>query len=201
MRRSFVAALTGGIGSGKTEAVVYLRKLGAKIVVLDEIARAQARKNGIAYKRIVSAFGRSILAEGGEINRKKLGDLVFRNRALRQRLESLTHPLILAEMNRRIRTSRGLVFVDIPLLFEGGREKLFDAVFSIAASRKKRLSRLSRRDGLTRAQIFARMNSQLGESGRKNRADIVLENEAALPDFQSRLARYYRGLVLIAQEK
>src|ERR1051325_4144701 len=102
MRRPLVIGLTGGIGSGKSPVAAILAQLGAELIDADQIARDVVRPDQPAYQEIVAAFGESILAADGTIDRKALGALVFADPAARRRLEGMVHPRIGAETWRRI---------------------------------------------------------------------------------------------------
>jgi dephospho-CoA kinase len=193
--------LTGGMGSGKTEALRQFSALGAVTISLDEIARAQALPNGRAFSKIVRAFGLGILDEAGHIDRRKLARQVFSSSAARKRLENLTHPLILKEMRRLMSQSSGIVVADVPLLFEGGHEKYFDATMAILAPISLRLFRVSKRDSFSLSEIKKRMSSQISDKERKKRADIAINNEGNLIGFRRKVAEYYQAFCLMAKAK
>lgn len=195
----FVIGLTGGIGSGKTAALKKFAGFGAWTIDLDQIARKQSRPDGSAFLKIKRAFGKKVLTQKGEINRPFLADLVFSNQKMRKKLEELTHPLILQEMRRLIEKAVGLVVVDVPLLFEAGLEKEFDATLTIAASESLRISRVARRDELSHAEIRKRISSQVLESERIRRADIVIWNEGSFAQLNGKIREYWRAFRLINQ--
>ncbi len=189
------------MGSGKTEALRQFSALGAVTISLDEIARAQALPNGRAFSKIVRAFGLGILDEAGHIDRRKLARQVFSSSAARKRLENLTHPLILKEMRRLMSQSSGIVVADVPLLFEGGHEKYFDATMAILAPISLRLFRVSKRDSFSLSEIKKRMSSQISDKERKKRADIAINNEGNLIGFRRKVAEYYQAFCLMAKAK
>lgn len=189
MNRPLFIGLTGGIGSGKSLALAELRRAGAEVIDLDEIARRQAKSPALAA-RLKRAFGTS--------ERAAIAAQVFRHPAKRRKLEGLTHPPILREMRRRMRAAKGVVVVDVPLLFEGGLQGEFDATVTISASRSVRLKRLAAR-GLPRAQALARMRAQLSDARRERKADVVWRNDGSAADFKASVARYGRGLRLMQE--
>ncbi len=201
MSRRFLIGLTGGIGSGKTEALRRFSALGASTISLDEIAHEQARPGGAAFLKIVRAFGRRILDDAGRIDRKKVGEKIFSNSNFRKRLERLTHPLILKEMLRKMRLSSGIVVVDVPLLFEGNHEKHFDATLAVLAPFSERLRRVLKRDRLSNLEIKKRMSSQILDEQRMRRADVVIHNDGSLKAFRQNVAQYYQAFCLINQEQ
>ncbi len=198
VRSRLRVGLTGGIGSGKSLALSQLRRLGAKTIALDEIAHEQARPGGAAYRKIVSVFGKGVLDSRKRIDRAALARRAFASPAARRRLEALTHPLILREMRRRMRAARGVVVVDVPLLFESGRAKEFDATMLITAPRGVRLGRLAGR-GLSRSEALRRMAAQLPDAVKAARADVVAPNAGSKKEFQRRVREYHKAFTLMQE--
>lgn len=198
--KRLVIGLTGGIAAGKSLALRQFSRCGARTISLDDIAREQARKGGPAYRAIVSAFGPAVLGAGGEIDRRGLGRRVFVSTAARRKLERLTHPLILREMRRRIKKEGGgrrPCVVDVPLLFEAGLEKEFDLTMLIAAKKKVQMSRLMKRDRLSRSEAGSRIAAQMPLSAKERRADVVVSNAGPRKNFRRSITQYYRALELI----
>ncbi len=201
MKRRLSIGLTGGIGSGKTEALRRFSALGALTISLDEIARKQACPGGSAFLKIVRAFGRQILDDAGLIDRKKLASQVFSNSNLRKRLEGLTHPLILKEMLKQIKALSGIVIVDVPLLFEGNHEKYFDATLAVLAPVSERFRRVLKRDCSSPLEIRNRMSAQISDRDRKNRADVVIDNKGDFAAFYKKISQYYQAFYLITKKQ
>ncbi len=195
--RALSVGLTGGIGSGKSLALSGFSRLGAVTVDVDEIARAQARKGGAAYAKIVRRFGKGILDAEGAIDRKKLGGIVFKDPAARKRLERITHPLVRAETSRRLKAAKDVVVVAVPLLFEAGMDKDFDVTITIEAPAAVRRRRVMRRDAVAAAAVGARMRAQLSEAARSARADVAILNAGSKSNFLRSIRDYYNGLSLL----
>ena len=125
-------ALTGGIGSGKSSAAEIFAALGAVVVDSDEIARKVLDRESVGFGEVVAVFGDQILA-AGEIDRKKLGQLVFSDAIARKKLEQITHPLIRKEFERIIKNvpENSIVINQIPLLAESKYDYKFDYVIAI----------------------------------------------------------------------
>lgn len=197
--------LTGGIGSGKSEALKSFARAGACAISADEIAHEIFQKGSSVYRRVVRAFGPGILHADGRIDRKILGARVFARPALRRRLEALTHPPIRREMRRRMRGARKpVVVVDVPLLFESGKNGLakeFDVTVLVSASREQRIARVRRRDRMSRNAVMRRMRAQMPESEKKKLADIVLLNDGNLKTLRRCVREYQNALHLIAGGK
>jgi dephospho-CoA kinase len=192
--------LTGGIGTGKSEALRAFRRLGAATLCLDEVAHQVLAKGGPAYGPVRRTFGRGVLGRGtgGEIDRRALGRIVFAAPRLRRRLERLTHPAILARMRRRVRAQRrGLLVVDAPLLFESGLEKEFDLTAVVTAGLRRRAQRLRRRDGLPRRELLRRLAAQLPPARQARRADVVIGNDGTLGELRRKVREYHRAFELI----
>lgn len=195
--RALTVGVTGGIGAGKNLALVAVRRAGGAIVDTDEIARDQAKPGGAAYAKIVKAFGKTILNADRTIDRKKLGEIVFKSAAKRSRLERITHPLILKETFRRLKAARQVVYAAVPLLFEAGLEKMFDVTMTIEAPEKLRRKRVAKRDALTQAQVGERLAAQLNEKERIARADLVLRNTGSRSGFSRDVRSYHRAFSLL----
>ncbi len=193
----FVLGLTGGIGSGKSAALAEFARLGASVVDADEIARAQARRGGPGWRGVVRAFGRGVLDARGELDRAALAARVFSDAAARRRLERAAHPPILRELSRRIARARGLVVADVPLLFEGGLERRFDATALVTCPLPERLRRVRRRDGISAADAARRARAQWPERRKRALADLRLDNGGSRAALRAKVRRLYAGLTLL----
>ena len=194
--KRFVVGLTGGIGTGKSSVLSEFKRLGAATVNLDEIAREQARPGRTGYRAILRAFGRGILDKKGSIDRALLGEIVFRDPAARRRLERATHPPILREMKRLIGRLKGLVVVDVPLLFEKGLQDDFDATVLVDCRLRTQIRRVVRRDGLSPAEVRRRIAAQMPMAKKRVRADFAMDNEASLSSLRVRV-KALRSLLML----
>lgn len=199
MRRParFVVGLTGGIGSGKSTALAEFARRGAAVVSLDAIAREQARPGGPAHRAIVRDFGTRVLKRDGTIDRGLLGRVVFSDAAARRGLERATHPLILKEMDRRVRRARGVVVVDAPLLFEKRLQARFDATLLVACRPAEQARRVARRDGLPPAEVRRRLAAQWPMSRKRALADAVIENDSTPAALRAQVRAWHAGLTLL----
>src|SRR3989339_824666 len=154
MKRPIKIGLTGTIGSGKTAAANLFQKLGAPVIDTDQIAHQLTQKNSPALKKIAGHFSEKILLPSGELNRKKLRDIIFQNSAEKKWLENFLHPLILTEMNRQIKNiSAPYVILVIPLLFEAHCESYVDRTCTVDADEKTKVTRVCKRDHLTPDEV------------------------------------------------
>jgi dephospho-CoA kinase len=176
-----VVGLTGGIASGKSTFAGALRARGAPVVDADALARAVMALHSPTEARILEAFGPRAVLPGGGIDRRWLGDLVFRNPEARRRLEAITHPairdLMLQEVGRLQQDGHALAFYDVPLLYEVGLDAALDSVVVVWTPRAVQLERLTRRDGLNPIEAEARLAAQLPIDEKAARADFVVENQ------------------------
>jgi len=180
--------LTGGIAAGKTTATNILKNLGAKIIDADKIAHKIMEPEGPAYSDVVQFFGNNILDEDGSINRKKLGEIVFNNSELRQQLEKITHPIILREIKGKLKeNSENNTVLVAPLLFEVGIDNLVEEVWVIYCSRETQIKRLRNRDNITREAAKVRINAQMSLEKKIKQADLAIENEGSLKEFERKL--------------
>lgn len=173
--------LTGGIASGKSLVAEELKRLGAHLIDADKIAREVVRPGLPAYLDIVKEFGEGILNPDKTINRKALGNIVFSKPNLRKKLEQITHPRILDEIDKRIlaiqdKDPKAMIIIDAALLIEVGLYKKMDKVIVVYADEKTQIERLMKRDGLAEDGAKQRISSQMPLQEKRKFADFVIEN-------------------------
>ena len=171
--------LTGGIGSGKSTVAGLLEARGADIIDADAISRSTTGPGGLAMPAILSRFGSDFVANDGSLNREKMRARVFEQRLDKQALESIVHPLVAEEIQRRIHTSVAscLVF-DIPLLVESSHwRKRLDHILVVDCSTSTQIRRVQRRNNWHREQVEAVIASQSPRLHRLAAADTVLLND------------------------
>lgn len=177
--------LTGGIASGKSTASGYIKSLGYKVIDADEISILLSKKGEAIYNEIVRAFGREILKEDLEIDRKMLGEIVFGNKEKLDILNEISHRLILEEIKREMgecEKYEELIFVDIPLLFECDMGSWFDETWLIAVNEETQLKRLIKRNNFTREEAINRISSQMPLKTKINLSDEVILNEDSIEE-------------------
>lgn len=189
-----IIGLTGGIASGKSTASAYLRELGAAIVDADAISRASTRRGGAAFEAVCAAFG-DILGADGEIDRRKLGGIVFADEDARRKLNSIVHPAVMAESRAQIENARTsgvkVCILDVPLLFETGMEKLCDETWLIYVPREEQIRRMAERDGLDAAAAAARIDSQMPLEEKLKRADVAIDSSGTIEQTREKLCRLW----------
>ena len=171
-----LVALTGGIGSGKSLAGEYLAALGAVVVDSDQLARQVVERGTPAFDEILARFGDEILRDGN-IDRSKLGELVFADPKVRQELEAITHPRIREALDEIVNSADpGDVIVNqIPLLVETGGKARFDYVVAITAPIELRRQRCIAR-GMKEYEFDKRVSAQASDEERAAIADYIIDN-------------------------
>lgn len=176
-----IIGLTGSTGSGKSAVADYLNKINMFIIDADKIGHEIIKKEKPAYTEVVQTFGDLILDSNKEINRQKLGNIVFQDQNMLKLLNEYTHKYIIDEIKALIKTQitkeyRGIV-IDAALLIESGLNKLADKVWIVSATRDIRLKRIMERDNLTYEQALARINSQTQVETLYPYADEIIHND------------------------
>ncbi len=187
-----IIGVTGGSGSGKSLFCGFLTELGAAVIDADEIAHRVIKRGGAAFDEIVSAFGSGILGENGEIERKKLGKIVFSEQKKLSLLNKITHKHIFKEMSETIeKIEHGIVLLDVPLLFAEDFPIEYDLSIAVIAQRDVRIARIAERDGISREDAAARIAAQMSDGEMAARADICVDNSRGTDELKSKAARIY----------
>jgi len=193
-----VVGLTGSIATGKSTVAAMFAARGAAVVDADRIAHALQEPGGPCYHQIVEAFGTEILDSSGGIDRRRLGDRVFADRAARRRLEAIMHPAIREACEKEISAAeasgRTICVVDAALILEAGRGDRFRKIVVVAAPEAVQVDRLARSRGLTPAQARQRLASQWTSAAKAALADFVIDNGGDLARTEAQVARVYAAL-------
>ncbi|QQF64269.1 dephospho-CoA kinase [Bacillus halotolerans] len=188
---TLVIGLTGGIASGKSTVANMLIDKGITVIDADIIAKQAVEKGMPAYRQIIDEFGEDILLENGDIDRRKLGALVFTNEQKRLALNSIVHPAVREEMLKRrdesIANQETFVVLDIPLLFESKLESLVDKIIVVSVTKEIQLERLTKRNQLTEEEALSRIRSQMPLEEKVSRADNVIDNSGTLEETKQQL--------------
>lgn len=190
--------LTGGIASGKSTASRILTSLGETVVDADLVAREVVEPNSVGLQKIVELFGKEIVLTNGELDRKKLGQIIFGDKSKRQQLESILHPLIqnnVAKIKQKlIEKNIARAFYDIPLLFETHQEQNFDLIIVVATDDALRLQRLIQRDGLSDLDAKKRLEAQMPLNQKTSKAHIVWWNNKSEMDLKNQIIESLRQI-------
>ncbi|ANE48362.1 dephospho-CoA kinase [Paenibacillus swuensis] len=195
--------LTGGISTGKSTVAALLAARGAHIIDADLIAREVVLPGSPVLREVAERFGNEILLPDGNLDRKKLGGIIFADALARKDLDGLLHPPIRALMRTRMAEQEAaeptrLVVVDVPLLYESGLEYMFNEVMVVYVPEEIQLERLILRDKLSREQAGQRIASQMPIEDKKAKADIVIDNSESLQETEKQLEAFWqrKGLTL-----
>ncbi|MEW6082182.1 MAG: dephospho-CoA kinase [Bacillota bacterium] len=193
-----VIGLTGGIASGKSFVSRVLRELGAAIIDADEVAREVVCPGTLAYEEIVHRFGREMLLPSGNLDRERLGRLVFADPPALEDLNRITHPRILQLIRNRIEESRqrgtAVLVVEAPLLLECGMASMVDEVWLVTAPARERTRRILARDRLRLKEAQSRLGSQIDVKDAMAQAHFVIDNSGTLDELRSRVRDLWEGL-------
>lgn len=192
MSSEYCIGLTGGIACGKSTVGRLLESLGLVRVDADQIAREVVSPGSQGLAEIVRTFGDACLTPTGALDRAYLGRRVFESKEERARLEAILHPRIWHELSaamERASVEARETVVEIPLLFENGRDSHFRTIWVVAAGRGLQVSRLNERDGLTSQESEQRIASQLDVWEKAKRASFVIVNDGKLEDLKEQVDR------------
>jgi dephospho-CoA kinase len=201
MKRSIISVgLTGGIGSGKTTAAKIFEECGAAVIYADLVARDLIDKDKTIRQQIIKVFGTESYLQDGHLDRAGMANRIFNNRKLQKILNDIVHPAAIREINRIIEDKRSegrykIVIVEAALIFEAGIEDDFDYVIVVDAGKDVRIDRMMRRDGKSKIDVNARINSQISNREKKTRADFVLQNDGTRKDLENS-TRFLYGLLI-----
>lgn len=176
-----IIGLTGGIASGKSTVSTILKEMGIEVIDVDVVAREVVAVDTDCWRKIVDAFGQEVLFEDGEINRKKLGNVVFADIEKLNILNSITHPFIIERVKERIGlltndVKNKIIVIDAAILIEMGLNKLVDEIWVVSVDKETQISRLMERDNLSRENALNRIRSQLALDEKVKFATHVIDN-------------------------
>ncbi len=193
-----VIGLTGGIGSGKSTVAQLLAELGAVILDADKVGHEAFKAGTDTWREVVAAFGRQVLTLEGDVDRKKLAEVVFGNPEALSRLNQIMHPqigkMVKARLEEYRRQGVSVVALEIPLLVETGGTSLVDDVWVTVASEPTVLRRLEERSGLSRQQSLARLRAQVLNEERVKHADVVINNDGSLDELKAEVEQLWQRL-------
>lgn len=196
-------ALTGNIASGKSCAASLFAELGAHVIDADRVVHDLLSPGTPTYEKIVKAFGEAILTPDREIDRRKLGQVVFFDEEKRLLLNRLTHEDVAAEIRRRIdeleqSSPTGIILVDAALIIETGSHTSYDKLIVVTCDPVLQVSRLMRRDGLTESEAKARMDSQMPVEEKLKLADFTIDTSGTLRQTRDQVEAIHRDLLVQA---
>ena len=185
-----IIGITGGIASGKSTVTEFLRRQGYQVIDADQVVHELQESGGRLYQALLSAFGPAILQEDGRLNRPKLGAMIFGNPELLAQSSQIQNQIIREELAGRrdlLAEKEDIFFMDLPLLFELGYETWFDQVWLVDVTEETQLCRLMARNALSQEEAEKRIAAQLSLQEKRNRADVLIDNNGPLELTQEQL--------------
>ena len=189
--------LTGSIACGKSTVSAYLRAQGFIVADADALSHSLTAPGGAALAAIRAAFGDSVF-DGDVLNRRALGSVVFSSPDKREALNAILHPMIISAIEDELTAHNApdtLVFGDIPLLYECSMAHMFDQVWVVSVPEDVQLDRIIMRDGLTREEAQARIDSQMPLSQKRALADAVIDSSGTIENTRRQIDALIRTLL------
>jgi dephospho-CoA kinase len=194
-----VIGLTGGIGTGKTEVSRLLQELGAKVINADQVGHEAYTPHSEAWEEVVKAFGDGILQQNEEIDRRKLGSIVFADPEQLATLNGIMHPRMAAIVREKLvgLETRGVevAVVEAAVLFEAGWDTLVQEVWTTESPVESVVARLQERNGFEPDEIRKRIATQMSSAERSSRATEVVSNSEELPDLENTVKEIWKRRV------
>lgn len=191
MKQNKKIAVTGGIGSGKTLFCNILKSMGYDVFSCDDIY-AEILQEETYLSLLIKNFPDCF--PNGKFNKKILSERIFKNREDKKTLESLAHPLILQRLLKKME-DKEIVFAEVPLLFEGGYEELFDCVIALVRNKEDRIEAVKKRSRLTEAEILNRMENQIDPALLFDKNCIIVENNGTVEELKEKTIKILSKIV------
>ncbi len=196
MGRRRVLGVTGLIACGKSTVARLLATRGAEVIDADAVAHAVMAPGTPVHQAIVQTFGPGILRSDGQIDRRKLGAIVFRDPALLRRLEQIVWPEVVARIHAQVARSQApLVVIEAIGLFEAGLDRLCDAIWVVTCRPDQQLARLMQQRGLSREEAEIRLQAQGDIAPKLARATVVIDNTGPLEETERQVERALQRLL------
>ena len=197
--RPYIIGLTGGIGTGKSEAAKFLASLGAVHLDADAISHELTKPGGEALEPIRAEFGEGVFREDGTLDRQALAQITFSDPARKRALEAILHPRIQRDIMRGIdraaEEGAKVVILDVPLLFETGMDALCDETWVLSADAETQVARVMMRDRVERELVEARIQNQMPAEEKEKLATQVIPTERPMEKTQAELAALYQQVL------
>jgi len=192
--------LTGGIACGKSTVARMFVQNGAHLIDFDRLAHEVQEPEKLAWQKVVDCFGKEIIRPDGKIDRVKLGNIVFADKKKLNKLNKIVHPLVYQEWHKRLekigtKEKHAIVLSDIPLLFEGKMQHLFDLTMLVLIAPEEQIRRLMARSGVSKEEAEKRLNSQMPIREKISLADIVIDNSGSTSETEKRVGQVWQELL------
>jgi dephospho-CoA kinase len=198
----YLVGLTGGIASGKSHVASLFAQLGAAVIDADDVARQVVEPGSTGLVQVVGAFGYEVLLPSGELDRKKLGEIVFSDPERRVELEGILHPLIKIRTTELIaRQKQAIVVYAVPLLVEAKVDYPFDAVITVESGAENQISRLISSRGMSEAEAKQRIQAQTSSAEREAISDYVIDSSGTKDQTREQVEKVWEQLVQAERSK
>jgi dephospho-CoA kinase len=192
--------LTGGIACGKSTVAGMFVRLGAYLIDLDVLAHEVQEPGEPEYQKIIDCFGHDILGQDKKIDRNKMAAIVFNQPEKLKALNDIVHPRTLQEWQARLEKikagdPRAIILSDVPLLFEGRMQSLFDLTILVMIPAAEQINRLIKRNGLSREEARLRLVCQMPIDDKISMADIVIDNQSSISDTEKKVKEVWQELI------
>lgn len=193
-----IIGLTGGIASGKSTIASFFKDEGIPVIETDQIAKTILQPGSDAFNKVVKHFGEEILLSEGIINRKALGERIFKDEHERDILNQIVHPevRIITQSKADVLKKEGhaIIVIDVPLLFEAGFDQDVDQTLVISVPKDIQIERLMARDGIEKAYALKKINAQMPLKEKRKRADFVIDNRGSILDTKNQFNEVLKAL-------
>jgi len=193
-----VIGLTGGIGSGKSTVARFMAELGAVVIELDKVGHEAMKSSSKTWQRLVDEFGSDIITTDGEIDRARLGEIVFNDSNSLRQLNDIIHPEIDKIINARLDENRrkriDYVVLEAAARLDTDRSSQLDELWVTVAPNEVVMKRLSERSGFSEQESRARIESQISSEERVKRADVVIDTNCSLEDLKNRVGLAWKEM-------
>jgi dephospho-CoA kinase len=191
-RKLLKVGLTGGIGSGKSLVAAMFKRLGAPVLSADEIARSLTETDETVRRGMRKHFGSTVFRKDGSLDRKRVADIIFSNEDERETLNAIIHPLVLKKIEEEMAAiAKGcdspFVIHEAALIYEAGADKDLDYIVFVDADEETRIRRVIERDGISRADVSRRIESQMPAEKKRELADFVIANDGDTTSLETRV--------------
>ena len=195
-----LVGLTGTMGSGKSTTASILKKMGAFIIDADALCRDLVQPNRPAWKEVVQTFGEKVLqGNDQEIDRGKLAQIVFNDKAKKKQLENILHPRVIKEEKKLAEQifkdhPEAIVIVEAALLIESGNHRRMDKTIVVTCDEEQSIQRAMKRSCLNRDEVISRIHNQMPQAEKIKEADYVLQNNSELEELKIKVQALYSEL-------
>lgn len=191
----YKTGITGTIAAGKSSVSKILKRHGFPVFNADQYARMATHVGNPCMEQLINVLGSGILLDNGDIDRKKMADIIFHDEDSRKQVDAIIHPFVKEGMLKFFEKSKqSLVFSEVPLLFEAGWQDLFDEVCVVTCTKSTAVKRMMADRNYTKEQALARYNSQIDPDEQAQRADTVIHNDGTFKDLNKAVNSWLKEL-------